>query len=284
MAFYNKQGRRVLLRKKSMAKSLGLTSTPMNTIVRKAVRKATKSAFAKKVMSVVKRNEETKYVAETITQVPGGPPTFLVPSFQVAPLNLSRMIPNLTQGPGEHQRIGDVVSPTRINCMWNLFLGNSGNAVDITLNIVIVSVKGANSQLALPGIPVGQFLKVGDGTNTDPNGFTPVQFLTEVNYYKVNSDQYTLHKWIKRRIVKGYGLQNVLPAPIPGASSPVADQGVVSIKYTWKPPKLKYNLAADITPTNHYPCYLIWATNNDGTALTGDTNFNCRSEMFFKDS
>ena len=108
------------------------------------------------------------------------------------------MIPNLTQGVLENQRIGDQVSPIKINCMWNFFLAGN-DAFDATLNIVVVSVKGANSQLALPGIPVGQFLKVGDGTNTDPNGFTPVQFLTQVNHYKVNNDQYTLHKWIKRR-------------------------------------------------------------------------------------
>lgn len=256
--------------------------TALPTAVKKAVRRAKQSDFAKKVMKVVNRNEETKYVAETITQVPGGPPTFLVPSFQVAPLNLSRMIPNLTQGVLENQRIGDQVSPIKINCMWNFFLAGA-DAFDVTLNIVVVSVKGANSQLALPGIPVGQFLKVGDGTNTDPNGFTPVQFLTEVNHYKVNNDQYTLHKWIKRRVSKGFGLQNIAP-PIPGASNAVANQGAMSIKYTWKPPKLKYNAAADTTPTNHYPCYLIWATNNDGTALLGDLNFNCRSEMFFKDA
>lgn len=252
-------------------------------VIKKAVRRAKNDAFSKKVLKVVNRNEETKYVAETITQVPGGPPTFLCPSFQVAPLNLSRMIPNLTQGVAEHQRVGDQIQPSRINCMWNFFL--SGNdAFDATLNIVVVSVKGANSQLALPGIPVGQFLKVGDGTNTDPNGFTPVQFLTEVNHYKVNSDQYTLHKWIRRRVTKGYGAQNSAAAIAAGASAPVSSGSTFSINYTWKPPKLKYNSAADTTPTNHYPCYLIWATNNDGTALLGDLNFNCRSEMYFKDA
>lgn len=279
MAQTRKRGNRMRGTRKA-GKSTAPTSTA--AVVKKAVRRAARSVFAKKVLAVVNNKEETKYVAETITQVPGGPPTFLVPSFQVAPLNLSRMIPNLTQGVAENQRIGDQVQPIRINCMWNFFIAGA-DAFDVTLNIVVVSVKGANSQLALPGIPVGQFFKVGDGTNTDPNGFTPVQMLTEVNHYKVNNDQYTLHKWFKRRITKGFGLQNIAP-PIPGASSAVANQGAMSIKYTWKPPKLKYNAAADITPTNHYPCYLIWATNNDGTALLGDLNFNCRSEMYFKDA
>lgn len=253
----------------------------VKSLVKKAIRKAKNTAFDKKVLKVIHRNDETKYVAETITQVPGGPPTFLVPSFQVAPLNLSRMIPNLTQGVAENQRVGDIVNPIKANCMWNFYIAST-DAVDVTLNVVVVTVKGASNNLALPGIPVGQFFKVGDGTNVDPNGFTPVQFLTEVNHYQVNKDQYTLQKWFRRRLTKGPGAMNVAPGV--GTSSPAAPSSALSIKYTWKPPKLKYGLAADTLPTNHYPCYLIWATNNDGTALLGDLNFNCRAELFFKDA
>ena len=222
-------------------------------------------------------------MAENITQPPGGPPAFQVPSSQLTPVNLSRMIPNIAQGVTENQRIGDSVQPVRATTMWNFYVGNA-DAFDVTLNIVIVTAKGAANQTAVANVPPGQFLKVGDGTNNDPSGFTPTQFLTLVNHYRVNEDQYTLKKWIKRRFAKGNGVTNTAAPIAAGAAPPSSNQGQVTIKYSWKPPKLKYNDAADLLPTNHYPVYLIWATANDGGALAGDLYFNCRTEMTYKDA
>lgn len=254
------------------------------SIVKKAVAKANQSQFAQKVMSVVNRRQETKYVAETITIVPGGPSSTQVPSSQVTPGNLQRLIPNLGQGVDDHQRIGDQVLPTRCNAYWTLFLNDfTTDIIDVTVNIVIVTVKGSGNQPALANIPVGQFLRTGTGANTDPTGFTPVQFLTEVNRYPVNDDTYTLKKWIKRRFCKGAGPVQGAP-PAGGPSGPVAGQGAMVIKHSWKPPKLKYSEAANTQPNNHYPVYLIWATSNNATALTGDLAYNLRSELFFKDA
>lgn len=241
------------------------------------------SAFTKKVVAIINRKQETKYVAESITVVPGGPASVQVPSAQVTPINLQRLIPEVAQGLQEDQRVGDSIQPTRINSYFTLFLSDfTTQVIDCTVNIVIVYVKGASSQPAVQGIPGGDFLKTGGGGNTDPNGFTPTQFLTEINRYQVNSDQYTLKKWFRRRFCKGAG--PVQGAAAVGNSAPTAGQGAVVIKYSWKPPKLKYNAAADLLPTNHYPVYLIWATSNNGTALTGDLAYNLRSEMFYKDA
>lgn len=258
-----------------------LPPKPRATIA-KAVRGAKNANFAKKVMNVVNRRQETKYVAETVTIVPGGPSSTQIPSTQVTPGNLQRMIPNLTQGVDDHQRIGDSVVPTRCNAAWTVFLNDfTTDVIDVTLNIVIVTVKGSGNQAALANTPVGQFLRMGNGNNTDPTGFTPIQMLTEVNRYPVNSDTYTLKKWIKRRFCKGAGPVQGVGA---GNTSPTAGQGAMVIRHTWKPPKLKYSNAADTQPNNHYPVYLIWATSNNATALTGDLAYNLRAEMFYKDS
>lgn len=229
------------------------------------------------------RKLESKYVAENITSGPPGPASVQVPSGQVTPVNLQRMIPELAQGVQEDQRIGDAIVPTKCCAYWTLYLEDfTTQVIDCTVNIVVVMVKGASSQQAVQAIPGGDFLKTGGGGNTDPNGFTPVQFLTEVNRYQINNDQYTLKKWYRRRFCKGAG--PVQGAAAVGNSSPTAGQGAVVIKHTWKPPKLKYNAAGDLLPTNHYPVYLIWATSNNATALTGDLAYNLRTEMFYKDA
>lgn len=261
--------------------SKGGRSAP-KAVVRKAVRKAQNSMFAKKVLKVVNRRQETKYVAETPTIVPGGPAFTQIPSGQITPGNLQRMIPNLTQGVDEHQRIGDSVAPSRCRAMWTVFLSDfTTDVIDVTLNIVIVTVKGSSNQPALANTPVGQFLRKGDGTNTDPSGFTPIQMLTEVNRYPVNDDTYTVKKWIKRRFCKGAGPVQGVGA---GNTSPTAGQGAMVISHSWKPPKLHYSNNADTQPINHYPVYLIWATSNNATALTGDLAYNLRTEMYYKDA
>lgn len=253
--------------------------------IAKAAKKVAKADFNKKVEKVLNRKLETKYVAENITSAPPAPASTQIPSNQVTPANLQRMLPVIAQGLQEDQRVGDLIAPTKACGYWTLFLNDfTTGIVDVTVNIVVVMVKGASSQVAVAGTAGGDFLKTGGGGNTDPNGFTPVQFLTEVNRYHVNSDQYTLKKWIRKRICKGAG---PVQGPLTGGvtnSSPTAGQGAMVVKYTWKPPKMKYNAAGDTLPTNHYPVYMIWATSNNATALTGDVAYNYRSELYFKDA
>lgn len=230
------------------------------------------------VKKIIAQKAETKYVAENITPGP-----VVVPAAQTTPANLARMLPRLTQGIQDNQRIGDVVQPIHARTYWTFYLNRALiDLFDVTLNVCVVYVKGATTDVAVAALPGGDFLKVGDGTNTDPAAaFTPVQMLTYVNHYPVNNDQYTLKKWFKRRICKGAGDVNGLSAG--GNSPPTGGQGALTLSYKWKPPTLKYSDGAQNLPRNHYPVYLVWATANDGSALNGLLSFNCRTEMHYKD-
>lgn len=254
------------------------------TIVRAlAPRRAPKhqKALTKAVQSVLARSEETKYVAENISAAP-----IVVPATQTTPLNLARMFPVLGQGVAENQRIGDQVKPTHARTFWTFYLNRSvPDLFDVTLNVVVVYVKGATTDVAVAALPAGNFLKVGDGTNTDPSAPSPVDMLTKIQHYPVNSDQFTLKKWFRKRICKGasdingpVGLGTNNSPPTAGAHP------CLTLQYKWKPPTLKYSDAAQTLPRNHYPVYLVWATANDGSALTGLLSFNVRSELFFKDA
>lgn len=236
--------------------------------------------FAKKVQAVLKRNLETKYIAQDIvggTQVPSG---------QTTPGQLKIMLPNLAQGVGDSQRIGDTIKPVSARSMFTVnFNALNTDFTDVQLNLVILYVKGASTAAAVAAIPPGQLLRVGNGTNTDPDAtvYTQEQFLQHINKYHINPELYTLKKWYKRRFAKGsYDINGV---PGANATSQIAiNQPAHTFTFKWKPPTLKYNVAGSPLPSNHYPVYLIWCTANDGTTYSGQLNYGLRTEIYFKDA
>lgn len=248
--------------------------------------KGGKSTFAKKVLAVVARKEETKYVANLCVE-PGGTIQIGIPiaSAVVTPANLIGLLPVLTQGVGENQRIGDRVSPVRARTTFTYYLSNTPNMFDVTMNLLILTVKGAQTAAAVAATPAASLLKVGNGGNADPNDPNQTNMLSIVNHYPVNTDQYTLCKWYKRRFAKGAGAINGAPGAAAEAGQIANNKSQQVIKYTWKPPTLKYDVAANNLPTNHYPVFITWATANDGSALQGTVlNYSARSELWFKDS
>lgn len=212
-------------------------------------------------------------------------PAVAIPGAQATPANLARILPRLTQGVGDFQRIGDHIIPTRACSYWTVFPAETTlNLYDITVNLAIVTVKGASTDTAVASIPGGDFLRVGDGTNVDPNNPNQESMLTLLNHYPINKERYTVLKHYKHRFCKGpnsiNGPVGVLNAP-PTAGTP---HPVHVFKYAWKPPTLKYDNAGATLPTNHYPTYLIWATANDASAYVGNVKFALRTELYFKDS
>lgn len=253
-----------------------------NSIVRKAVKKAQNNIFTKKVLRVVKRREETKYVAENILT-----PAIAVPAAQTTPLNLARIMPVVSQGVGDFQRVGDKINPMRARTFWTVFPADTTlNLYDITLNLVVVRVKGAGTDVAVAATPGGDFLRVGNGTNEDPNVPGQEAMLTLLNRYPINTERYTVLKHFRHRFCKGpnsingaVGAGGNNAPPTAGPSNPTH-----VFSYSWKPPALSYDNAAAVLPTNHYPVYLIWATANDASAYVGNIKFAVRTEMYFKDA
>ena len=241
-----------------------------------------KASFAKKVLAIVARKEETKMVAENILT-----PAVAIPGAQTTPANLARILPRLSQGVGDFQRVGDQIQPVRARTYWTVYPAETTlNLYDITINLVVVKVKGAGTDLAVAATPGADFLRVGDGTNVDPNNPNQESMLTLINRYPVNTERYTVLKHFRHRFCKG---PNSINGPVgaagnnaPPTAGPAAPTKVFT--FSWKPPALKYDNSAASLPTNHYPCYLIWATANDASAVVGDVKFAVRSELYFKDA
>lgn len=232
------------------------------------------------IAKVVNSQLETKYVAQDLV---GGA---LVTSGGTTPGILLQMLPALGQGGGDFQRNGVVVQPVRASCKWVVhFNGANTNFDDMTVHLLILSVKGRQTANAVSQIVGPSLLRGGNGNYADPDPatYTQTQLMEHVNNYGINTEQYTRLKWFKKRFAKGsYGINGV---PGANATSQIAvERPNVTFNYTWKPPTLKYLTGAPTLPTNHYPVYVIWATTNDGGAYSGNLSYGLRSEMFFKDA
>lgn len=232
------------------------------------------------IARIVNSKIETKYVGQDIV---GGA---LVTSGGPTPGILQGMLPAISQGVGDFQRTGERIQPVRATARFVVhFNGSNNNFDDLTVHLLCLTVKGASTANAVAQIPRQTLLRGGLGANADPDPavYTQTQLMEHVNHYPVNPELYTKHKWFRHRFAKGsYGINGV---PGANATSQIAvNKPMVTFNYTWKPPTLKYNMAGDLLPSNHYPVYVIWVTTNDGSGYSGNLSYGLRTEMFFKDA
>jgi len=261
-----------------------------SAIVKKAVRKATRSAFAQKVMAIVNRNEETKYVAQL------GQNSSVIGQALVTPAALYPCLPKVAQSTvagSTSTRIGDEIQPVRARVDFTFRWGNDNiNNQDVVVNLWIVTIKGFNSFGAYASAPTGQFVRVGDSTNRDLNDPDQPLMLQQWAHAPLNTDQYTQLKHYRFRMRRGAGNQ----ANQAASAGLVAPTGVTAgedqryISYTWEPPKLHYDdpppggPAPSNQPTSHCPLYGVYATNADGSAYGDTLLLSTRLHMWFKDS
>jgi len=245
--------------------------------------KKAKGSFAQRVLAIVSRKEETKYVSQQLQQqVPMG-------QALITPAGFFNCLTPVGQAAGivsNNTRIGDKIQPVRaaVDFTFNWTPDNSNNQ-DVIVNLVIVWAKGANSRVALPQVPIGEFLQVGNGTNRDPDDPNQPLMLAQVNHMPLNRDQYTALKHYRFRMRRGTGAQaNQGPATIIAPTGVPAKEDQKYIRYSWKPPSLSYNTSADQFPTSHYPVYGYWVTNADGSAYGDTLHISTRTHLWFKDA
>jgi len=108
---------------------------------KRAARKHAKAgSFAAKVLVVVNRKEEAKYVSQQLQQF------VAMGQALVTPAGLFNCLTPVGQGVGDYQRIGEKISPVKacIDFTFNWTNENSNNQ-DVVVNLWIVIAKGANS-------------------------------------------------------------------------------------------------------------------------------------------
>lgn len=275
--------RRTIRRARSALSSLRRRVRGARTNILSAVRAAVN--YGKEIKYVAQQDDPTTLTLGIATSYASG--------------NLHEMVPQVTQGVGEHQRIGDRITPVRAKVHFTFWMRNSlSHNVDVPCNVEIIlmclKVKGASNQTALTNFPAGTLLRTGNGNNNDPTG-SATNILQVNNVQPVNPDNFTLLRKYRIRLIKNFGVQNWADTSPPVSEATEASpnisssHSIVKRTFSWKPPTLKYDNGTSTLPTNHYPIWLAWATTSDGSALPADANGNLcqvgvRYEMYFRDA
>lgn len=246
-----------------------------------------KGAFAKKVMAVVGRREETKYVANAVDSNRAALPNLWYTSPNIVAVgNFNPALPTLTQGTDDYQRVGNKIAPKSLAVSLKIGL----RAEDLSANSLIGVIYYGTSRTEKTWqnnnpLQTAAILDNGDGTNTIFGG-TRFDLTKPLDKKLVNARRITF------RLSKTAGIQNSDnggATTVPGNFSTSNGLSEKSFILRFRPPKsLSYQLATSTMPTNYAPWYVIGFCHADGSAPTAAdaelVNVNAKCHMYFKDA
>lgn len=235
------------------------------------------------------QNDETKYVSNTLLDS-----TSSLAVFHNSVINTTgdwyRCIPTVSTGQTSYQRIGNQITPTKARLHWNFkFNKTDANTRDIQVNLYILKPKFVKAYATSD--PSGQlvrnynaFLQQAPDVSEIATYFDGTWRASILN---VDPETFTLVKHKKIRLCKPSGLFN-------GSGIENDADGVASMvhppareySYTFKIPKLKYDISTAVTPENYNMVWAVGYRYLDGTAPDTNTGLlavDCRTEMWFKD-
>lgn len=233
------------------------------------------ATFAKKVMAIVNRQMEHKYVAEYMLDSSS---TGYV-NFN-SPINTSSdwyrcipLLPESTSQANSYTRQGKEITPTHLNCNWTFHFSQvDDHSRDIYVVLyVLQSIQfkkyatiSINGQLTTSS----DYLDQGNGTDT--------AFTGKVTDYQapIERDKYRLLHKKRFRLAKSSGDSNgtgVIGQYDGHGEGLYATNGPKMITHTWKcplPKKLKYDETGGVTsiPTNSSPVWGVGYYYADGTS------------------
>ena len=243
---------------------------------------AYKGKFAAQVKQVLMRNAETKYVRDDIIGTP-----VLFNSLVSTYADFYRAFPSLAQGVQSNNRLGQRVTPTKIQLMINGTLDHT-DALSRDLEIHVWVIKNKSQKTVLPdsaagggynstngwlNYNAGELLDNGTGANTPFDG----TWLATTK--PLNTDAFTLIKKYVKHIYKGSGTSN---------NDQVANNERRSFSIRCNIPchQFIYDEQSDVLPTNFAPMFAIgyrYIDNTDPDTGTGLLEVTAATHMWFKD-
>jgi hypothetical protein len=255
---------------------------------KKKVRKATAGpALKQAIQKVIAGTSETKYVMGQIraTDFVVTAPTLDLPTGFTSAITSTRelyaLIPQISEGAGVHQRVGDTIQPTSltINLRFAFPFNDSQQSGDVTAHMFVLSAKSVKSLNNLSAVPITLLLDNGQGSAASFDG------TNQHAMWKVNTNAFTVHKYKRIRFQKTEGLVNGGTLGNGQTCMNPSQHHVVRFRVPL-PKKLKYLLNSETYPTNSAPFLCIGYTQNDTSNSAGllavYAQGNCM--LHFKDS
>lgn len=248
--------------------------------------KAGMSNLKRMIQSVVKSDQETKYVSDNFDKNSnrGLDPVWDLNSIGAGVLKFLPMIPRLEQGTDSYQRIGDVVQPVgKIATTLQFSYSDTDiSGHQIKVEIYYGTSKSRKDWGTQNPLPTDNFLDQGNGTNTNPSTARQSTILpTDKRIVSFRKKVFILSKAFGTT-----GGDN-------GTGNDAANGGKSyrTLKLLHTPPKkLKYGVANDRYPENYAPGYYINLSYVDGVqpvttaAIQSLVKITSRTHMHFKDS
>jgi len=244
-----------------------------------------KKRLSQLVKRVVRGQAETKYVADQFdkNQNAALANVFALSALGAGALRFLPMIPRVSQGTDDNDRIGDTISPSgKVKTTLNFAINDDvSGSQQILVTVYYGTTKDRKSWENINPLSTDSFLDNGDGTNGSPT-FTRVSAMSPVQ-----KDLVTFKK-IQFVLSKAQGRTGGDAGT--GNFSANAGRSYRQITLTHAAPKkLKYSVGNDVYPSNYAPGFYVSLAYADGAVpvseahLRGLVNVTCRQHMWFKD-
>lgn len=237
---------------------------------------------------MIRGSEETKYLSQNLQTPNGGSILGTFTNFTSGITSTGELyacIPQVYQGTGDYQRIGNQISPSSAYVDLTMDCGTADSLTnyDITVHVFVLNSVSVKSLANYTAMPIGELLNNGDGTNVGFDGTAIAEMLP------VNTESFRVQQHKKVRLVKGFGYYQssagVTAGTFDGIISPSTHMRRMRLKV--KLPKvLKYDNDSASYPTNAAPVLCIGFVDNrprDAASL-GGVSVIAKAHMRFKDA
>lgn len=244
--------------------------------------------FNQRVTSAIARAQETKLKIAAPYNYNSGTDLETFTQFSTAITGTSELynlIPAVTIGDDDYQRIGNQIQPTSLNVKIQCALGALASS-SVFVDFWFLHSKNIKDARQTAQVPIQKLLNDGQGQNVPYDGTSYTAMLP------INKTEFTLIKHVRILLKKPYGdpqgLYSGAGAPPNSVYSLAANTKEFSVKIPL-PKKLTYEQRTDYVPTNTFPFMAVGFTAADqfgGTALTPTLPIyvQAQSQMYYKDA